>query len=1172
MQQCPACAIACPDGAKFCAECGTPLARTCPSCGHPATGGRFCMECGTPLESGVAAPVPRRPATGVPVSERRTTTVLFGDLVGFTTLSESRDPEEVRELLSAYFGVARTVVGRYGGTIEKFIGDAVMAVWGVPTTHEDDAERAVRAGLDLVAEVAALGERVGAPDLAMRAGLVTGSVAVTLGATNEGMVAGDAVNTASRVQAAAAPGTVWVDQETQSLTAAAIAYADMGEHELKGKAEPVRLFRAAAIVAAVGGAQRVDGLEAPMVGREAEMRRVKELFHATETDGRSRLVLVTGEAGLGKSRLGWEFYKYVDGLSHGVAWHRGRSLSYGDGVAFWAFAEMVRSRLGILEDDDAASVAEKVRTGVAAVCLTPAEAAWLTPRVAALLGAGDRSGFDRTDLFASWTTFLERVGGEDPVVLLFEDMQYADSGLLDLVEHLLETSRARLFVLGLTRPDLVDARPSLAAGRRSSVVQLEPLPEAAVAALLDGLVEDLPAAARAALVARADGVPLYAVETVRSLIDRDAVVAREGRYVFVDHDHRLVDLAQLAAPTTLQTLVAARLDQLDPTERRVVQDASVLGLSFRPEALAKLAGLDADRLDGVLGALVRKGLIGLQTEFRSAEAGQYRFLQALVREVAYGTLARKDRRALHLAAAAHLEEEGGDAVAGIVAQHLMDALEAGGADDAERPALLARARTLLMEAAGRAEALGSPEEALHACESALVLEPDETQRAQLLLRAGRVADMAGRKERAEELARQAETAYTERDSPGDVAAALLVLARAMVGLGRTAEGGDAARRGLAQLDRLDAADQADPGHAATRVSLLVVVGLSARAAGQMDVQRATAIEAAAIAETLEDRSLLVRALNVIGIGMQDAEVPTAYRALLEAALGIAREERMLTQLAQSLNNLCSAAYPDDLVAAAEMAREGVEVGKQGGDVWMTEFMLSNAGIVWWLRGEWDLLVTELGGHLEDRELASSHAGLVLCLQAVRRARGEQVPTPALLASDDPWDQLATAVATALGEAASGDVRGAAARVAAVAREVVGQARMHEDLEVLLGPAVELQFEAGDAETAAELLALVPARRRHTLTRAVMPRWRGLVELARGDDPEADLREAETALAAYGAPYLLARTRLELGRWLFEQGRTLEAVPLLAQAREVFVELRAAPSVEEVDAVAVAVAH
>ena len=223
--------------------------------------------------------------------------VLFCDLVGFTPLSEARDPEAVRELLSRYFEMARTVIGRYGGVVEKFIGDAVMAVWGTPAATEGDAERAVRAALDLVVAVAALGSEAGMAGLAARAGVVTGEVAVTLGAVGEGMVAGDAVNTAARVQAAAGPGQVLADETTQRLVSSAVEFAGAGEHVLKGKAEPQRLWRAARVLSAVGGAQRVDGLEAPLTGRDAELRMVKELFHAAAGRRVPRLVLVSGRPG-----------------------------------------------------------------------------------------------------------------------------------------------------------------------------------------------------------------------------------------------------------------------------------------------------------------------------------------------------------------------------------------------------------------------------------------------------------------------------------------------------------------------------------------------------------------------------------------------------------------------------------------------------------------------------------------------------------------------------------------------------------------------------------------------------------------------------------------------------------------------------------------------------------
>ena len=299
-----------------------------------------------------------------------------------------------------------------------------------------------------------------------------------------------------------------------------------------------------------------------MTGRDGELRTVKEALHATQADGRARLVVVSGIAGVGKSRLGWEFEKYVDGLADGLFWHRGRCLSYGDGVALWAFAEMIRSRLQILDSDDRAEIEGKARAGVEAVARDAAEAAWLAPRLAALVSGDPTVVFERTDLFAAWTTFLERLGAGEPVVLLFEDMQHADSGLLDFIDHLRQTSRAALFVVLFARPELLERRPALVEARGVAQVTLAPLSEESMRVLVDGLVGDLPLRARTALVARSEGVPLYAVETVRSLIDQDAVVARDGRYVFVDHEHTLVDLDRIAAPTSLQTLIAARLDTL----------------------------------------------------------------------------------------------------------------------------------------------------------------------------------------------------------------------------------------------------------------------------------------------------------------------------------------------------------------------------------------------------------------------------------------------------------------------------------------------------------------------------------------------------------------------------------------------------------------------------------
>ena len=340
---------------KFCMECGAALTRACPACGTPnPSPSKFCVECGASLATEAAAPVGDITAT-----ERRLVSVLFLDLVSFTTLSEQRDAEDMRELLSSYFETARTVIDRHGGIVEKFIGDAVMAVWGTPVTHEDDAERAVRAALELVDAVAALGASTGAP-LQARGGVLTGEAATMAGGTSEGMVTGDMVNTASRLQSAAEPGSVYVGESTFRAASRAIAFEAVGELALKGKEAPVGAWRALRVVAERQGANRM-AIEPPFVGRTEELRLLKELLHATGREGKARVVSVTGIGGIGKSRLTWELAKYVDGLSETIWWHSGRCPAYGDGVTFWALGEMVRMRAGIAETDAPALSRQKLR-------------------------------------------------------------------------------------------------------------------------------------------------------------------------------------------------------------------------------------------------------------------------------------------------------------------------------------------------------------------------------------------------------------------------------------------------------------------------------------------------------------------------------------------------------------------------------------------------------------------------------------------------------------------------------------------------------------------------------------------------------------------------------------------------------------------------------------------
>ena len=507
MVACSSCGGENPLGSRFCNRCGGRLAAQCTSCGAAnVPDAAFCNQCGAQLGGGpdaTAAPIAASVAGASPTAaaaERRLVSILFADLVGFTTLSEGRDPEETRELLSRYFEVAREIVERYAGTVEKFIGDAVMAVWGTPTAQEDDAERAVRAALDLVAAVEQLG-----PGIAARAGVLTGEAAVTLGAKGQGMVAGDPVNTASRLQSAAAPGSVLVAESTMHAASRAIAFEAAGEHVLKGKAAPVPAWRAVRVVAERGGRGRTETLEAPFVGRDEELRLLKDLLHATSREGRARLVSVIGPGGIGKTRLSWELNKYVDGLAESVWWHVGRSPAYGEGISFWALGEMVRRRCGLAETDDEPTTRAAVAATVAEHVADETERRWIGGALLTLLGVGAATTAP-AELFGAWRAFFERLADTGTVALVFEDFNYADAGLIDFVDHLLEWSRNRpIYVVTLARPDLLERRTDWHAKRNFTAVTLEPLPDAAMRQLLDGLVPGLPAAAADAIVARADG-------------------------------------------------------------------------------------------------------------------------------------------------------------------------------------------------------------------------------------------------------------------------------------------------------------------------------------------------------------------------------------------------------------------------------------------------------------------------------------------------------------------------------------------------------------------------------------------------------------------------------------------------------------------------------------------
>ncbi|HEX3929196.1 MAG TPA: adenylate/guanylate cyclase domain-containing protein, partial [Nocardioides sp.] len=862
--ECIACARELADGSAFCHVCGTAqAAQSCAECGQMLpVRAAFCNRCGAALPQSGPGVDSTSVASGTtaasPAAERRVTSVLFADLVAYTTLAELRDSEDVRSMLAEYFDVCATIVRRYGGTVEKFIGDAVMAVWGVPTSHEDDAERAVRAGLELVAGVTALGERLELPHLSLRVGIVTGEVAANLVATDQGMVAGDPVNTAARVQSAAGPSQVWVDATTRTLTAAAVTYFDAGRHVLKGRSDPVQLFRAGAVVAARGGSQRIDGLEAALVGRERQLRLLKELFHGTEESGRPTVVVLDGQAGMGKSRLGWELEKYVDGLETAVAWHYGRCLSYGDGAAFWALSEAIRARLGLVEDDAADVCLPALDRALAELVPDERERDWLRPRVASLL-VEDTREFAWGDLFAAWSTFLERVGAGDPVVLLIDDAHHADQGLLDFVDHVATNARFPLFVLLLARPELLEQRPTLG-GRRATVLRIGRLPDPALRELVADLVGGLDDTAAHSLVERAEGIPLFAVETVRALIDRGDVGPLEGRYVVMPG--RVVDLEQMGAPASLHALVAARLDALAPLERRVMSDASVLGESFTREGIGILAHDVAD-IDAVMETLQRRELLVTDHDPFSAGRGQYRFVHSVVRQVAYSTLARSDRKARHLQVAEHLltDRERVDDLAQVIARHLLDAAEVSAPGDTAVAELRRRASVLLVTAGNRACALGAFADGLRAFGEALDIIGDAATRSVVLRRSADAAVRIFQLETARDYAREA---LALCDEMGDVVAAAeagCLLAKSLGELGHLDEAIELATRRLESVEGIAGCEPLVGRLARVAGEYLQFGGRWREAASYVDV-------ALRMSDLADDAETLAGAIYLLGVQQQ----------------------------------------------------------------------------------------------------------------------------------------------------------------------------------------------------------------------------------------------------------------------------------------------------------------
>jgi class 3 adenylate cyclase/tetratricopeptide (TPR) repeat protein len=1148
---CATCGAENPGGKRFCGDCGTALAAGCPACGaENPPGKRFCGDCGAPLEAEPLAPAVPREA---PVAERRIVTVLFADLVGFTPLSESRDAEEVRELLSRYFDATRRLIELYGGTVEKFIGDAVMAVWGTPIATEDDAERAVRAGLDLVTAVAALGDEVGA-ELRARAGILTGEAAVTLGATSEGMVAGDLVNTAARIQAAAEPGTLLVGDSTRRASEQTFAFEDAGVHELKGKSEPVQLWRALRVVAGARGQLKSAGLEAPFVGRARELRLLKELFHASADERRAHLVSVTGIAGIGKSRLGWEFYKYFDGIVEGVWWHRGRCLSYGEGVTYWALADMMRMRCRIAEDESEESALEKLGATVREHVSDPDEREFVGPRLRQLLGLGDEEQGERQQLFAAWRLFFERMSDTNPVVLVFEDLQWADESLLDFVEYMLEWSRNHpVFVLTLARPELAEKRATWGAAQRAfTSIYLEPLPAAAMEELLAGLVPGLHRDVVAQILARAEGIPLYAVETVRMLLDRGLVVEDGPAYRVVG------EIGALSVPETLQALIAARLDGLDEGERALVQDAAVLGKTFGSSLLSKVAARPEEEVDRLLASLVRKEVLSLQADPRSPEHGQFGFLQDLVRRVAYDTLSRRDRKARHLAAAEQVAAAlGVEDVPEVVAAHLVAAYDAApDADDAA--SIRARAGRSYVLAGERAMRLGAAWEAQRYFEQAAELADEAGLEAELDDRAGRMAWVAGKPEDAVRLLERARAAYEKLGN--DVGKALVDarLAEIEFAQGRPQAAVDRLSPALAELERVG--EPRDIAEVAAQLGRFWIF------TGDLDAAVPHLERALTLAEEHELPETLAQALNSKSVLMLYRRRSRESGILVHGALRVALEHDLHDPALRAYNNVVAGLwYRQSFGEVLTWVDQALDYARRTGErLWEVSFLCGSIGSLDVL-GRWDdafARAAEVDPHAETEFVRGLLLWRVLPLS--RRGRLDRA-LELIEANADIAD-------SGNQEFASGYRLLSAYVLAAAGREQEALAAAVEGMSApgAAGDSWWLPFNALDA---ASMLPIDQAGR--ILALVEEGDWRGGAAVAAqtarvrarlaGADAEGELRTAEDLFGRLGMPFFVAAVRVERGEYLLAAGREDAGSALLADAREEFARLGAEPWLERVDA-------
>jgi class 3 adenylate cyclase/tetratricopeptide (TPR) repeat protein len=1127
----------------------------CSNCGHEnPDGAKFCNECATPLDTATVRLV---------AQERKVVTCLFCDLVGFTATSESADPEDVDKMLGAYFAMARTAIEAFGGTVQKFIGDAVVGVFGVPAAHEDDPERAVRAGLRICEEAEELTSVGGAP-LKLRVGINTGEALVRLGvsaASGEGFLTGDSINTASRIQSVAPEMGVGVGLATYEATFPVFDYEELEPATLKGKSVPVRIFRPKSPKARLG-TDLTRTQDTPFVGREIDLALLKGVFEKTVAAASPQLVTVVGEPGLGKSRIVAELLGYIDTKQDLITWRQGRCLPYGEGITFWALGEILKAHAGILESDPPDVATSKLDT----VLPEGDERPWFRQRLLPLLGIEATSTAEREELFTAWRRFFEHVAGHDPTVLVFEDLHWADDAMLSFLEHLADrVEGVPLLVIGTARPELFERHPDYGNGLLNlTPITLAPLSEEETARLVSALLETtvIPADLQQPILDRAGGNPLYAEEFVRLLKDKDLVVRKGSSW-------ELKESAEVPFPDSVQALIAARLDTLSADTKSILADAAVIGKVFWAGAIAQMGERDLTAVTDTLSELSRKELVRPARRSSIEGEAEYAFWHILARDVAYRQLPRASRASRHVAAARWVESKAPERIedlADVLAYHYSTALELARAaaqteqaQDLEAPAL-----RFLSLAGERALGLDTSA-ALSNLERALALAPEgHSDRPEALARFGEAAFQAGRLAEASEALDEAIASFRAR---GDLPAAATLMGTLGKVLGRLGD----PRTWTLPAEALVLLEPLGPSPEliAALTEVAVVDALQGRSEDAIRV----ADRALVLAEEL-DKPRPARALGCRGLARADLGDPAGledYRGAIE----LATEEGQGREAALLHNNLgVTLSAFEGPAASLEVLRQGIAYAKPRG---LTEMLDSLT------QSTLDALV-DTGAHEEALILAAElvprleASGDVFDLISARAAearilalRGEGAKTAEVLdwlepmarGTEDPQIVVSALGSSAPVRAGLGQDEAAVALLAEL--ESYPSARDNPNYPVFLPAIVRTALGMGETQLAERLVSGLDPRypyAEHSLVaaNAALTEAHGDQQAAAGDYAEAAIRWERFGVLPEQGFALLGQ-----GRCLLRISGSIGAASVLQHAREIFKRLRAAPALAQTDA-------